>query len=154
MWKSTWTCWRLEGICWATWIKFTNLPKNFNHLGNISSDFLQIDLIFLASLENFWTFFHVAWDFGQQWNRFLTSIIYPKLSTGIFKIPKLPYYYYYYLDHWDFSRVPNIFGQINSKTARNVLSILEIFCQKFFRASGFFQSAQSFGQKWNFFQSI
>jgi hypothetical protein len=47
------------------------------------------------------------------------------------------------LDHWDFpecptflgielkicnvSNMPNIIGQINSKTARNVLSILEIF---------------------------
>ncbi len=110
MWKSTWTCWRLEGICWATWIKFPNLPKIFNHLGNISSGFLQIDLNFLANLEKFWTFFDVLWDYGQQWNLFLSSIICQKLSTGFFLIPKLRYYYYYFLDHLDFSRVPNIFG--------------------------------------------
>ncbi len=93
MWESTWICQRLEGICWATWIKYPNLPKILNHLGNISSGFLQ-SLKFLASLENLWTFFHVAWDFGQQLNLFLTSIIYPKLWTIIFLIPKLPDFIY------------------------------------------------------------
>ncbi len=78
------------------WKHFLRFPANW--------------LIFLANLENFWTFFDIFWDFGQQWNLFLTSIICPKLSTGIFLIPKLCYYYYYFLDHWDFSRVPNIFG--------------------------------------------
>ncbi len=111
MWESTWICRRLEGICWATWIKYPNLPKILNHLGNISSGFLQ-SLKFLVSLENLWTFFHVARDFGQQWNLFLTSIVYPNSELESFKFPNclILFIYYFLGDHWDFSKVPNISG--------------------------------------------
>jgi hypothetical protein len=105
MWESTWTWGNFLGDLNKISQSAQNFQPPWKHFLRFSTNCLN----FLARLENLWTFFHVARDFGQQWNLFLTSIIYPKLSTWIFKIPKLPNCFLFG-DNQDFSKVPNIFG--------------------------------------------
>jgi hypothetical protein len=87
----------------------------------------------------------INWNFENSETALLLLFYFIYLFIWIIRIfPECPTFLGVELKICNVSNMPNIIVQINSKTAQIVLSILEIFYQNFFRALGFFQSAQFF----------